>query len=283
MPEILSSSKSKSTLLKTSLNEEMFAKTKFSNLLDETGVLAEKLDENKFVFSPWKFSGTKSDESDVYFEGGGFEGETVSSILIKANDGTKEDEKKAEKALSFLAEVYTYALSGKNNSKIDIPCSGVYGILYGLSGEKEAILFVPEKTFDKCAANLGKEDYNIMQEPWRDSALKGKDALSFSRAVTCYFALTKKLPYPPKIEDKSSDISYRNFVPLEYELNGVDEKLASAVNKNLSGKAEMFLFLFPNSKKNFLRLKNAFRKKARKNSKKRGMLLWQKKQKVFLQ
>ena len=77
MYEILSSSKS--TLLKTSLDEEMFAKTKFSNLLEETGTFVVKLGENEFDFSPWKFSGTKSDESDVYFEGDKFEGATISS------------------------------------------------------------------------------------------------------------------------------------------------------------------------------------------------------------
>lgn len=234
MYEILSSSKS--TLLKTSLDEEMFAKTKFSNLLEETGTLVVKVGENEFDFSPWKFSGTKSDESDVYFEGDRFEGATISSLLMKANDGSNEDGETARKALSLLVEVYTYALEAKPDFSFELPCSGVYGILYGSSDGKESLVFVPEKTFDKCAANLGKESYSIMQEPWRDSALKGKEALTFSRAVACYFALTKKLPYPPKSTDKSVDISYKNFVPLEYALNGVDENLAAIVNENLSGK-----------------------------------------------
>ena len=82
--------------------------------------------------------------------------------------------------------------------------------------------------------NLGKESYAILQEPYRDSNLKGKDALIFQRAVLSYFALTKTLPYPPKTTDKSVDISYRNFIPLEYKINGINTKLASSVNTALS-------------------------------------------------
>ncbi len=261
MDEILTSSEK--TLLKTSLSEESFAKTKFSRLLDETGFIVRKQKNGKPEFIEWKFTGSKTIDDEVFFEGENFCGETVSSILVKANEGGKKDSDKAKDALFSLVETYTSAIE----NSVPLPCSSVFGILCKKSGSKnkggkekksesgkadkeraqknpsnpenhaqEEFLFVPEKTFDRCAANLGKKGYTVMQEPWRDAALQGKDALCFSRAVLAYFALTKNLPYPPQKTDKSVNISYQNFLPLEYAVNGINRKLSACVNRNLSGK-----------------------------------------------
>lgn len=218
-------------LLKTSLTEESFAKTKFSRFLDESGFLVTKAKNGTFVFSPWKFTGTKSNaEDDVFFEGESFYGKTISSVLSKANSGDKDSSEEARKVLFLLVSIYNYAIE----KEINLPCLGVFGIAY--DSENERFLFVSEKTFDRCAANLGKKDYSIMQESWRDSALSGKNALNFTRAVFAYFALTKNLPYPAANTDKSVDISYKNFLPLEYAVNGINKNLAFFINDSLSGK-----------------------------------------------
>ena len=231
MDEILNSSNN--VLLKTSLDEEMFAKTKFSNLLEETGFLVtEKSSGNEnFSFREWKFSSSRTIEGEVFFEGEGFEGKTISSILKDANSGDENAASNAKKVLFTLVKIYTQAIE----KEIRLPVSGVFGIIYSEDADSKNFLFMPEKTFDRCAANLGKKAYCILQEPWRDSALTGKDSLIFSRAVAAYFTLTKNLPYPPQETDKSVNISYSNFLPLEYAVNGIDRKLASVINKNLSG------------------------------------------------
>ncbi len=229
MHEILSSSRT--TILKTSLTEELFAKTKSARLLDETGFFARKKDGG-FDFIPWKFTGTKSEGGRVFFEGGKFNGSTLSCILKRSNEGSDTDEKNARDALCALVEAYTDAI--KKNVKL--PCSGAFGIMYGSLEGREGLLFVPEKTFDRCAANLGREAYGIMQEPWKDTALSGTDALVFARAVCAYFALSKNLPYPPQKTDKSVNISYKNFIPLELAVNGIDGNLAKSIDRSLEGK-----------------------------------------------
>lgn len=297
MDEILTSSEK--TLLKTSLSEESFAKTKFSRLLDEQGFIVKKQKDGKPEFIQWKFTGSKTIDDEVFFEGEKFEGETVSSILLKANEGGKTDSEKAKDVLYSLVEIYTSAIE----NSVPLPCSSVFGILFKKAGNEnksgtnkksedgkknkesplknhiqEEFLFVPEKTFDRCAANLGKKDYTVIQEPWRNAALTGKSALCFSRAVLAYFSLTKNLPYPPQKTDKSVNISYQNFIPLEYAVNGIDRKLSACVNKNLSVKdsdSEFPLFEFKEelfspekrkpecSEKDFEKKKNAFLLKQR--------------------
>ena len=47
--------------LNSSLSEELFAKTKFSLMLNETGYIVSKSTDGTFSdFKPWKFTGTKT-------------------------------------------------------------------------------------------------------------------------------------------------------------------------------------------------------------------------------
>ena len=206
--------------LNSNLDEMMFAKTKFSLLLDETGIIA-KTDNNKIwnQFSEWKFSESRTIEEKVYFCGN-FNGIPLSKMIETENPQT-------EKALYSVCEVYANAI----NQNIKIPCNGAAGII--VNQENDEILFLPEKTFDRSAANFGKAFYNYIQNNWRDYIAQGAVAESFSLGTFAYYSIAKTLPYSEENDKKISD---RNFLPLECAVNGINKKLATSVNALLSGK-----------------------------------------------
>ncbi len=268
MEEILTLDRQKErSLLFTSLSEEEYAKTKFSRHMEGEGLIAREERDGTITFLPWKFRGAVSTDEGVFFEGPYFEGQSISSILMnysREEEKSKEEPEKEKipdshdssrddldkdtrentscpdapdsskkgldtRALFFLIKSFTAAI----HENINLPCNGIFGILYSEKNGKEA-LFLPEKAFNRSVMNLGKEKYAVIQEPYRDTNLNGKEALLFERAVLAYFSLTKVLPYPPKNGDKSVDISYKNFIPLEYKINGINRKMATSINACLS-------------------------------------------------
>lgn len=222
-PVDLIKSENKKLWLNSNLNEMMFGKTKFSLLLEETGILAEKLPDGTWnKFSPWKFEEIKTQNEKVYFCG-----DFCGTSLLRIIETEGADSQKAEDALFSVCEIYSNAI----RQNVKIPCNGAAGII--INPEEGKILFVPEKTFDRSAANLGKTLYNYFQNDWRDYIATGNSAVSFALGTMAYFAVAKKLPYSEENDKKLSD---RNFIPLEHEINGIDKKLAGAINSLLEGK-----------------------------------------------
>lgn len=226
MEQILSSdSAEKTVFLCTALDEMMFAKTKFSSLMDEKGFIAD-FSDGSVSFTEWAFTGTKTIADLVYFTGEGFAGTPISELPEKefSTDVIKS-------VLFAVCCAYDSALS----SDIPLPCAGPSAVLY--DDENNRLLFVPQKTFDRSCANLGKEKYDMIVDPWQDSALTGIRAVNFTRAVYIYFAFTKQLPYPAAAQmDKSVAIAYKNFCPLEFQVNGINLLLAAMTDISLSGK-----------------------------------------------
>ena len=212
-------------MLNSSLTEELFGKTKFSNLLSENGFIVAQDENGDFSqFSAWSFTGTKTIDDEVFFTGEGFLGCPIASM---PENGFSNDD--VRDAIFAVCQAYTFALQ----QNIHLPCSGPSSVIYSTG----KLLFVPQKTFNSSCANLGKNEADVILEPWRDSALTGSAAMCFSRAVYAYFALTKTLPYPPDSrEDKSVAIAYKKFMPLELCVNGVDSLLSVYVDTGLSAK-----------------------------------------------
>lgn len=210
-------SKDKIVYVNSGLNEIMFAKTKFTQLMKEPGFI---LKNNEFI--PWTFDYTETQKEEVYFCGTNFTGKTVYEYF-------KTAKVKEKKNLIFkICEAFTIA--EKNN--IQIPIVSPHGILF----DGENLLFLPEKTFDSSCKNFGKIDYETLQNCWRDSAAEQKESLQYARAVLVYYGLTGELPYPANPNfDNAINISDRNFVPLEYCVNGVSKELAENTNTALSG------------------------------------------------
>ncbi|MBQ5999511.1 MAG: hypothetical protein IJL70_08595 [Treponema sp.] len=211
-----------SILLNSSLSEEQFAKTKCSRLLDETGYSVLFKSENKeLLFTPWKFSGTKTIDEQAYFFGEWEEAVSAEDIIFKGGQQAKQ-------TLFFICRAYSEA----DKKNIELPCNGMAGILV----KKDELLFVPEKTFDRCAMNLGKDEYNRIQNLWRDSIAEGSAARNFTLSVCAYYACTGHFPYPDNTDsEKGILISDRNFLPLIYSVNGISKKLSEFTTKALSG------------------------------------------------
>lgn len=205
--------------LNTSLDEMMFGKTKASLLLNEAGTLVT-LQENNLIFEQWKFSESHFYNNNVYFRGN-FSGKTLQQLI-------ETEDSQLGNVLLKICRIYSHAIS----NSIPLPCNGATGIL--INKENNKILFLPEKTFDKSIANFGKEVYSFYQDLWRDFIATDKDALQFSLGVMSYFACAKTLPFN---EEKDQKISDRNFLPLEYAVNGIDKKLAHFTDNLLLGKS----------------------------------------------
>lgn len=221
----------KEVLLCSSLSEEMFAKTKFSSLMYEKGFIVEPNDEGKYkIFTEWSFSGTKTIDDSVYFTGTGFYGNAISRL-----PETSISNNEIKKIIYHICEAYSYA----QEQNIILPNTGPSSILY----DGKRFLFIPQKTFDRSCANLGKTIYDMILDPWRDASLSGNKAVNFTKVVYIYFALTKNLPYPPGTEiDKSISIVYKNFLPIEFCINGINKTLAENINSSLSGKNDTKFF-----------------------------------------
>lgn len=209
--------------LNSGLDELMFAKTKFSLLLDEKGIIAKKSQNGAWNnFSEWKFNESKTLENNVYFCGN-FAGLSLNKMIETANPYT-------EKALYSVCEIYSEAILQNKT----IPCNGPAGIIIKTeNNEINEILFLPEKTLDRSAANFGKTFFNFIQNSWRDGIATGKAALCFSLGTFAYYSVTKMLPYN---EEKDQKISDRNFLPVEYVVNGINKNLSYSINSLLLGK-----------------------------------------------
>ncbi len=218
--------------LNSNLNEDLFAKTKFSRMLDNAGILVKKdADGALSVFCEWKFDGTKTIADTAYFCGpyGTPAGvpTTVEDILSRSDSGN-EERHLAKEAIFAVCQAYSAAAL----QNVSLPCNGMAGVLY----DGEQLLFVPEENFDRCAGNLGKEAYEEMQNLWRDSAANGKTAEAFILSVAAYYGLTGHFPFTGSSRNtRSANVGRRNFLPLEYCVNGIDAALFKAVNAGLRG------------------------------------------------
>lgn len=205
--------------LNTSLDEMMFGKTKFSLLLDKLGKTVKRIPETEtHSFTDWKFDESKTIEEKVYLSGK-FQGKSLQNLI-------ESEDSHLDRILFEICSIYTEAAE----QGIPLPCNGATGIIINI--ENNEILFLPEETFDRSIANFGKPVYQFYQDGWRDSVESGKNALNFVAGVMAYFAITKTLPFN---EEKDQKLSDRNFIPLEYCINGINGKLAKAINTLLSG------------------------------------------------
>lgn len=240
--------------LNTGLDETMFGKTKFSLLLDKQGLTVKKIPESEnHTFENWKFDESKTTDEKVYFSGN-FQGKSLQNLIECQHP-------LLDKILYELFTIYIEAAS-KN---IPLPCNGATGIIINI--EKNETLFLPEETFNRSIANFGKQVYNFYQDGWRDSVETGNKAIEFAAGVLAYFAISKKLPFNEETDLKISD---RNFIPLEYCVNGINQKLSDAISTLLKGERLKKDFpinlleeeLFQKESKNHAVSEELFRKKS---------------------
>ncbi|QNL97959.1 hypothetical protein [Treponema sp. Marseille-Q4132] len=228
----------------TGLNESAFAKTRFSNLLSESGIAA-CADKNfgsdmTFSFSEWKFDGVKTigdgDDAHVYLCGRFGEDEemlSLAEIFLRAEKGGEAE--RYEAAAASYAALCAIEEAKKENVKIEnIGAGGIYVKNAAGFAKKPALLFLPQTLFDKACAT-GGESYAKLQGFWISKSLsERRSALSFTQAVIAYRALAKRMPYDKSDESARSTDEYdKNYMRLEHVINGVDKSLAESVDATL--------------------------------------------------
>ena len=214
--EKLAYTENNTVYLNSNLTEELFAKTKSSLLMNEEGLLV-KVQKDSFATEKWYFRESKTVEDTVYYTGFDFEGTDVYSLI-------QENSQKAKEILYKLCELFVYAIK----NEINLPCNGLKGILYS----KDSFLFLPENLFNRVAMNSGKESYQKIQNEWIDTTLSKPQGMILQLGVISYYAASFKMPFPfTNQEEHSYNLANKNFLPLQYQVNGINPQLAENINR----------------------------------------------------
>ena len=238
--------------LSSFLEENSFGRTDLGKLVSEKGILAEFHDNGTIETEEWFFNGNHTAQSKtVYFEG---DASSVNKTLLQVMEETSDSRSK-DKAVQVL-KVMDLILE-KNLTVIPGPA----GILLSdnLSATSGKVLFLPANLFDRCMEN--SREYGTLQGSFVHKGLSGLESSLFTRSAVAYRILADKNAFPEKnLEKRQSDFYDRNFIPVEYEVNGIPETLSSALNAGLKVKAKKLPVpgerRFVNKKEEDERLKN---------------------------
>lgn len=236
--DIITSEKN-SVFLNSGLNETSFSKIANGLNFMESGILVRfNLFENNFQFTPWSFSGTTVRDDLVCFEGEAFSGRTALSVL-KSNNETE---------IAHVSYALNKIFSKAIESKIELPCNGLGGILFNekISKKNSSIyqieaLFLPENLFELFSSNADKKEYAENQEFWQNKALASNNAHIFTQSVLAYYSLTKIFPFMKlDTQERQEDIIDSNFIKIENLVDSIDENLAANINMgfNIDGQYE---------------------------------------------
>ncbi len=223
-------------LLRSFLEEQTFARTDLSKIMNENGTLACVKSSGVVEFSPWQFNVTKVlDDKTVAFEGSCFAGKTLSQTFFELNQTdsafAKEKIVCIFKVLDKIIEETEKSQQGEGSSFI-LP--GPEGIIISDKNDDESfkVLLLPGNLFERCAQN--STQYAEFQGPFIHRGLEGLESLIFTRASFAYTAVTKTKAFSKKkLEERQADITDSNFIPVEYSVNGIDPDLAQAINSGL--------------------------------------------------
>lgn len=219
--------------LSSNLDEYAFGKTNYNSIIGEEGLL---FDGKNFL--QWSFDDVKSYPAEK-------NGEKQNLVFYCAENPLSDKvrtlaellEEGGEKSCAAaLAVCRAITLAAQNGN--EMPLLGAGGILVDLEDstrpETARILFIPEKLFEYSANSLPQAETLAQRTGWLNETLKGLPALCFERASIVYKLLSGQLPFSnPDPVERNSDLLDKNFLPLEYCINGIDSELAYAVNSAL--------------------------------------------------
>ena len=225
--------------LSSGMTEESFAKTRYSSLITQKGLIAQAQNATDaakadFTFSEWSFSSIKSEEDIVFFEGEfDFLGKNAEITPLAEILDSSENDAKLTTAKAVCRAIVQAAAGGKQ-----VPLNGG-GILIAKEDGKITIIFLPETIFYNCTVAAGEKALTKYLGLWNNKLLEGTAALCFMQAVIIYKALTAQFPFAAENQDeRTADIIDQNFLPVEYAVNGIGAEAAFAIDKALTVKKE---------------------------------------------
>ena len=214
-------------ILDTRLTEDQFSKAKFSDRLNEKGTLVT-VNENQFTFSHWQFTNTTlTSFSTIGLEGETKKGKTLSELISL-------EEKDA--LTVYKINLVCRAIEAAVKEKIYLPENGAGGIY--ISDDCSEIIFLPHLFFKMSCSFFDEKEYSEEQGFYVNENLTGYSALKFIQAAIYYKLLSEEFPFTAINQtERQKNIGDRNFIPVEYQVKGLNKNVSHALNTNLSQKA----------------------------------------------
>jgi len=211
--------------LSTDLAPEAFAKTNFSEFLNEENLLVS-YEKGKIKANKYKFSGTKADENGLTIFLGSSKKFPKGKLISQCGEND-----------NFAFYAYSKAVDFISQSKgFEEFCKAGGGAFIDADEKNETaqILFINPALFESCARNH-KEKYAELQGKLIYKGLEPLSSLYFTRAVLSYKALTGRLPFNESDTTKrQEDYFDRNFIPIELYCENIKKELAQSINSALS-------------------------------------------------
>ncbi len=227
--------------LHTGLSSRQFANAKMGQYVTESGLLVQKISDNKFSAEEFRFTNTKTtakNKSDeVVLTNESINGKTLLSIM-------EGDTQEALQTLDTLNAIIEWSFV----NKIKIPNCGPEGTIVTENG----ILFLPFELFERSILAQNKETTSLFYGIWTNTALNEKDSWRFTLSTYAYKILSNQVPFTElNIEKRSEDYYDSNFIPLQF-LVYVPSSVSQIINHNLSitGSAHLSIKPRKESKKN---------------------------------
>ncbi|WP_027728883.1 hypothetical protein [Treponema sp. C6A8] len=229
--------------LSSGMTEEAFAKTRFASLLTEKGIIAqcgltdgkEIPEELEFSFSEWNFDSIKSEtdvsgKSIVFYEGTfDFMEENAPSAAALA-DLSESNDPNYVKAATLICAAIRFAA----HREIRLPQNGG-GILISFGTNKANIIFLPEEIFFNSVPAADDKIFSRYIGFYRIPLLNYSTSILFTQAVITYRLLTGQFPFAKENPDERfADIMDKNFLPVEYAVEGIDKETADLINRAIS-------------------------------------------------
>lgn len=226
--------------LSSGITEEEFARTRFSNLLTDRGVIAhctlaegdELSAEPDIAFSDWAFDSIKSEAdkngSSIVFYEGTFEFmEDDDPAPVTLADIFESNSHECVKAAALISATIKAAVK----KKIELPLNGG-GILLSIGEHKARLIFLPQEVFFNSVPATDDKTFSRYIGFYRIPLLAYSTSILFMQAVLTYRAITGQFPYAKENpEERFADIMDKNFLPIEYAVEGIDKKSAEIINR----------------------------------------------------
>lgn len=212
------------------LTENAFAKTKFSLLITQTGILATaELSGSSdstpvFNFAPWQFDSIKSlDDSE--------KAEPVVWFCGTLPENLKNPSVLAENCSYENAFLFCTAISQAWKDGIALPQTGGT-VIISKTETKASVLFLPQEIFYNSVSAFDSNVFSKYLGFWFNPQLEGELSFSYTQSVTAYRTLSGQFPFSNiNEEERMADISDNNFLPAEYAVNGINPQLALFINR----------------------------------------------------
>ena len=211
--------------LNSNLDEYTFGKTGHDNILSYEGVIFDGKN-----FKQWAFEEVKSYEAEKNGTPEHLVFYCAKNPLSKNGRTLAQYFEEGGKACLEAVKAVCAALTAAAVDGNAIPFVGAGGIMI----DGESVLFAPEALFSYAANTLPAEDTLNQHQGYINDTLKGLPLLCFERAAIVYRLLSGRLPFTATDSiARNADIFDQKFLPVEYCVNGINGRLARAVNNAL--------------------------------------------------